>query len=134
MRKLILLGLLLVAGSWDMGFAATVVGADPITQAILDGARRDKVMANQIQGLQGDSVDTETRLGHLEETKVTGTLAVRLIDSQRASMSAHYSYDMRNSKGSEMGLTWTLKLGKSHEEKLIQELTKQIKALQEARP
>ena len=125
MRVLILLSVLL----WPTYGLTAVVGADPITQAIIDGARRDKAMKQDITALQSSEVGTQARLGHLEDTKVTGTLSVRLVDTQRASLAAHYAYDMRNSRGYETGITWTLKLDKSYEERLIEAMLKEIKKI-----
>ena len=56
------------------------------------------------------------------KTAVGGELALRLMDSKRMTLHVYDSYDARASHNHFLGARLTVKLGKSYEEKLIEEI------------
>lgn len=66
------------------------------------------------------------------ETKVIADLNVRLVDGKRYSVSAFDMYDGAHGHNFALGARITYKLGKSYEERMIEQQSKQITALQEA--
>ena len=71
----------------------------------------------------------ENRLDTLEETQFILGLNVRLLDTKRTTLEAFADYSTNRSKVDRCGIRLTLKLGKSYEEKLIEQLQAQIAEL-----
>ncbi len=96
----------------------------------------DKVLDNKILN-NADSVSTiknsignvENRIDKLEETDINLELNIRIIDTKKIEIKICNTYDIKHKKNSSIGASITYKLGKSYEEKKIEELENLIKIL-----
>ena len=70
-----------------------------------------------------------SRLSDLEETQYVFGLNLRLFDSRKMSWNVFANYSANRSKVDRCGINLTLKLGKSYEEKQIEELRAEIAEL-----
>lgn len=89
------------------------------------------------KGDRGKDVDKKTvndlnnRLNKLEEPQFYFVPQVRLIDTKKWEVKPYSKFDVQDSfKFKEAGLKVTFKFGKSHEEKLIEELTEKVSKIE----
>lgn len=80
-----------------------------------------------IQGVQG--VKGNTGDAGREKTEYIGQVSIRILDEKRYGVSVYDGYDFRARHNDEIGLRLDLKLGKSYEEKQIEELKRTIEEL-----
>jgi hypothetical protein len=76
--------------------------------------------------------NVEGRVSNLERLKVMPEASVRFYDSKHLSLVAYDAYDATNGRNFAIGVRVQLKLGKSYEERRIEEQEQQIKLLQQA--
>lgn len=74
----------------------------------------------------------DNRVSNLEETKVLIDVEVRLFDTKRTAVSIYNSYDYRHQRNNAIGLKFLVKIGKSYEEKRIEEIEKKLERLERA--
>lgn len=84
---------------------------------------------NWINNADNRFTNIENRLDTLEETQFILGLNVRLMDTKRTTLEAFADYSTNRSKVDRYGVRLTVKLGKSYEEKLIEQLQAQIAEL-----
>ncbi len=116
-----------------MGPASYAMGrlpSDPATYAdITDVNKRVDTVSNNQNAQQGQINDTNNRVDEIDQTKALIETDVRLFDSKRVTVAVFNSADVRRVKEFAAGLRFTLKLGKSYEERLIESQAAQIEAL-----
>lgn len=96
-------------------------------------ANKAKAKANMmaLQQQQNQINNHEGRLHHLEETKYLLEGTVRLLDGRKGSLHAFGSYNIRHMKPHAVGVRAEFKVGKSYEERRIEQLEATIKELME---
>jgi len=83
----------------------------------------------RVGSLENTVADHGRRLSDLEETQYVFGLNLRLFDSRKVSWNVFANYSANRSKLDRVGVELTLKLGKSYEEKQIEDLRAEIAEL-----
>ena len=79
--------------------------------------------------IKGDFDALSAQVNDLEETQYVFGLNLRLFDSRKVSWNVFANYSANRSKVDRCGINLTLKLGKSYEEKQIEDLRAEIAEL-----
>lgn len=108
----------------NIGVLAT--GLDNETQARIAG---DNALQGQLDRTNGNVAALDNRISNLERLKVMPEAAIRFYDAKHVSLVAYDDYDATNGRNFAVGVRVQLKLGKSYEEKRIDEQDKQISDL-----
>lgn len=90
----------------------------------------DQALQNQINQTNQNVSQLDDRVNNLERLKVMPEAAVRIYDSKYLSMEAFDDYDATNGRNFAVGMKATLKIGKSYEERRIDEQDKKIRELE----
>lgn len=86
----------------------------------------DEVLQNQINTTNNSVANLDNRVGNLERLKVMPEAQVRFLDTKHLSATAYDMYDATNQRNFAIGVKVMLKLGKSYEEKRIEELERRL--------
>jgi len=126
----------------DQGQAASIdsLNAQTNTNALAinnEAIRAQGAEANLASGLSAETNRASNREGDLqrqinndERVKVMPEADVRIIDTKHMQVAVYDSYDATNGRNFAFGMRYTLKLGKSYEEKKIDEQARRIMDLE----
>lgn len=103
----------------------------PIENWINGADNRFTNIENWMSNADHRFTNIENRLSDLEETQFILGLNVRIMDTKRTTLEAFADYSTNREKIDRYGVRLTLKLGKSYEEQLIEQLQAQIKEIKE---
>ena len=84
---------------------------------------------NRLNNLDNRVNDISKRVGKLEKTQVIAELGVRILDTKHLSVIPYLQQNFTRAKVSEVGVKCLIKIGKSYEEKLIEDTNIRVKAL-----
>ena len=85
---------------------------------------------NRLNNLDNRVNDISKRVGKLEKTQVIAELGVRILDTKHLSVIPYLQQNFTRAKVSEVGVKCLIKIGKSYEEKLIEDTNIRVKALE----
>ena len=103
--------------------AALDLGLNNEAQARIAG---DQALQSQVNAVNHRTDDLDKRLTNDERLKIMPEADVRIIDTRYMSVVVYDAYDVTNGRNYAIGMRYTLKLGKSYEEKQIDELRKLV--------
>jgi hypothetical protein len=72
----------------------------------------------------------DQKIKELSETKYNLELVVRLLETRKTILEIYNTYDLRHNNNVAIGLRFTYKLGKSYQDKVLEELDKKLKKLE----
>ena len=91
---------------------------------------RDTALQNNINSVNSRVNDVSNRVGKLEKTQVIAELGVRILDTKHLSVIPYLQQNFTRQKVSEVGVKCLIKIGKSYEEKLIEDTNSRVKELE----
>lgn len=91
---------------------------------------RDNALQDNINSVNSRVDDISNRVGKLEKTQVIAELGVRILDTKHLSVIPYLQQNFTRAKVSEVGVKCLIKIGKSYEEKLIEDTNIRVKALE----
>jgi len=74
--------------------------------------------------------EQDRKIKELSETKYNLELVIRLLETRKTILEIYNTYDVRHNNNVAIGLRFTYKLGKSYQDKVIEELDKKLKKLE----
>jgi hypothetical protein len=91
---------------------------------------RDNKLQTNINSANSRIDDVSNRVGKLEKTQVIAELGVRILDTKHLTVVPYIQQNFTRSTMSEIGIRVVVKMGKSYEEKLIENTNLRIKAIE----
>lgn len=91
---------------------------------------RDTVLQDNINNVNSRVDNVSNRVDKLEKTQVIAELGVRIFDTKHLSVIPYLQQNFTRQKVSEVGVKCLIKIGKSYEEKLIEDTNSRVKALE----
>jgi len=91
---------------------------------------RDNKLQTNINSTNSRIDDVSNRVSKLEKTQVIAELGVRILDTKHLTIVPYIQQNFTRSTTSEVGVRVIVKMGKSYEEKLIENTNNRIKAIE----
>lgn len=101
-----------------------------ITNETSERKNVDTKLQNNINNVNSRVDDVSNRVSALEKTQVIAELGVRIFDTKHLSAIPYLQQNFTRQKVSEVGVKILIKIGKSYEEKLIEDTNSRVKALE----
>jgi len=105
-------------------------GKDVDPEVVNNLQKEDINLKNNINSTNSRVDDLSNRVGRLEKTQVVAELGVRVYDSKHLSITPYIQQNFTRAKVSEIGVKFLFKIGKSYEEKLIENTNQRVKAIE----
>ena len=115
----------------DQGQAASIVGLNAgLSNETNSRIAGDNALQRQVNAVNQRVDGLDKRLTNDERMKVMPEADIRIMDTRHMSVVMYDAYDATNGRNFAFGLRYTLKLGKSYEEKQIDELRRLVAIVQ----